>query len=105
MGDVIGEEAIRKKESSISTEEFSSKMGELKQMAVPNLPQLIDQKTWENDQLRQELDKERDRYRASHRSRTYIAAEASQLVKSLQQVLLNFQELQKEIESEQTFEQ
>jgi len=100
-GDAVDAEAARKIGPPMPTEDTNKNLGGSKKMPVPNLSQLIEQKTWENDQLRRELDRERDRYRASYRARMYIAAEASRVVESLQQALINFQELQKEIEEEQ----
>lgn len=73
-----------------------------KKMPRPNFSQLIEQKTWENDQLRRELEQERERYRASYRARMYIAAEAGRVVESLQQALRNFEQLNKEIEKDIT---
>lgn len=101
LGDAVKAEAARKDGSSVPTEHTNKKLQGSKKMPVPNLSQLIEQKTCENDQLRRELDHERDRYRASYRARMYIAAEASRVVESLQQALINFQELHKEIEEEQ----
>lgn len=64
----------------------------------PSLSQMIEQKTWENDQLRQELEHEQARYRASHRARMYIGSEVRQVLESLKQSLANFEDMQKSIE-------
>lgn len=96
--DAVNAEAVRKIGPPLPTEDT---LGGSKKLPVPNLSKLIDQKTCENDQLKLELDRERDRCRASYRARMYIAAEASRVVESLQQALINFQELHKEIEEEQ----
>jgi len=73
---------------------------ELKKIPKPDLSQLIEQKLFENNQLRRKLELKRERYRASHRTRIYIAAEAERIVKSLQQALKNFELLDKEIRAE-----
>lgn len=100
-GDAVDSEAALKIGPPVPTKDTNKKLGGPKKMPVPTLSQLIDQKTCENDQLRLELDRERDRCRASYRARMYIAAEASRVIESLQQALINFQELHKEIEEEQ----
>jgi hypothetical protein len=100
-GDAVHAEAVRKIGPPVPTDNTIKDLGGSKKMSVPNLSHLIDQKTCENDQLKFELDRERDRCRASYRARMYIAAEASRVVESLQQALIKFQELHKEIEEEQ----
>jgi hypothetical protein len=63
-----------------------------------NITQAIEQKTWENSQLRQELDYERRKYQASYRARAYIALEADRAVKSLEQALSNLRNLEEAME-------
>jgi hypothetical protein len=58
----------------------------------------MEQKTWENSQLRQELEYERQKYQASYRARTYIALEADRAVKSLEQALSSLRNLEEAME-------
>jgi hypothetical protein len=81
---------------AIGVAQHSGKVSE--RAPYPDFSQLIEQKTWENDQLRQELEHERAKYLTSHRARTYIGTEAKRAVESLKQALVNFDELQKSIE-------
>lgn len=84
----------------VNTETMSRVGGEAvqsKKMPRPTLAQIIEKKTWENDQLRRELEQERERYRASSQAATYITEEVGHVVRSLQEALVNLQQLNKEV--------
>ena len=63
---------------------------------TPSLTQMIEQRTWENGQLRLELRRQWQKYRAS----MYVVAEARLVVENLQQAIANFQKLHAEVEGE-----
>jgi hypothetical protein len=65
-----------------------------KKMPTPSLSQLIEQRTWENGQLRQELAYQQRKHSAS----MYLLEEVRLVVASLQQALDNFQRLNAEPE-------
>ena len=62
----------------------------------PNLSQMIEQRTWENDQLRKELIYQQRKHGLS----VYLLEEVKLVVDSLQKALQNFQQRNTEIESE-----
>ena len=67
-----------------------------KRMPSPNLSQMVEQRTWENGQLRQELMYQQRKHGAS----MYFLEEVRLAVESLQQALVNFEKLDTEIENE-----
>jgi hypothetical protein len=65
-----------------------------KKMPAPRLSQMIEQRTWENGQLRNELAYHQRKYAAS----VYLLEEVKVVVESLHQALANFQRLNEDIE-------
>jgi hypothetical protein len=71
-----------------------------KKMPIPNLEQMIEQRTWENGLLRQELTYQQRKHGAS----MYLLEEVRLAVQSLQEAMVNFQSLSAQIENESTEE-
>ena len=69
-------------------------------MPRPSISQLIDEKTWENEQLLRELQYQQSKYRVTFQARTFITEEVKRTIESLQQTLSRFEKLQKHIEDE-----
>ena len=67
-----------------------------KKWPTPSLTQIIEQKTWENGQLRQELAYQQRKHGAS----MYLLGEVRLVVESLQHALHNFQKLNTESEDD-----
>ncbi|KAF9730170.1 hypothetical protein PMIN04_012731 [Paraphaeosphaeria minitans] len=65
-----------------------------KKIPAPRLSQMIEQRTWENGQLRQEL----AYHQRKHAASMYLLEEVRVVVESLQQALANFQRLNEETE-------
>lgn len=82
--------------SSVAVEATQGRMQAAKKMPTPNLSQIIEQKTWENGQLRQELAYQQRKHGAS----MYLLEEVRLVVETLQQTLLNFQKLNTEFEDD-----
>ena len=83
-----------------ATREVGGDATQSKKMPRPTLAQMIEKKTSENDQLRRELEQERERYRASHQAATYITEEVGHVVRSLQEALGNLALLNREVEED-----
>ena len=62
----------------------------------PNLSQMIEQRTWENEQLRKELIYQQRKHGLS----VYLLEEVKLVVDSLQKALQNFEQCNTEIENE-----
>jgi hypothetical protein len=69
-----------------------------KRMPAPDISIMMEQRTWENAQLRKELEYQRRKHGAS----MYLLEEVKLVVHSLQQALINFQKLNTELEDETT---
>jgi hypothetical protein len=65
-----------------------------KKIPAPRLSQMIEQRTWENGQLRQEL----AYHQRKHAASMYLLEEVRVVAESLQQALANFQRLNEETE-------
>ena len=65
-----------------------------KKMPAPRLSQVIEQRTWENGQLRNEL----AYHQRKHAASVYLLEEVRVVIESLQQALANFQRLNEETE-------
>ena len=63
-------------------------------MPAPRLSQMIEQRTWENGQLRNEL----AYHQRKHAASVYLLEEVRVVVESLHQALANFQRLNEETE-------
>ena len=63
-------------------------------MPAPRLSQMIEQRTWENGQLRNEL----AYHQRKHTASVYLLEEVRVVVESLHQALANFQRLNEETE-------
>jgi len=86
--------------STIAIEATQERMQAAKLMPTPNLTQIIEYKTWENGQLRQELAYSQRKHGAS----MYLLEEVKLVVESLQQALVNFQRLHTEFDHESVME-
>jgi hypothetical protein len=84
--------------SSIAIEATRERIEATKAMPTPSLSKIIEQRTWENGQLRQELAHHQRKYGAS----LYLLEEVKRAVDSLQQALINFQRLNTELGDERT---
>ncbi|KAI9855643.1 MAG: hypothetical protein M1813_009689 [Trichoglossum hirsutum] len=82
--------------SSVAIEATKERLQASKNIPTPSLSQIIEQKTWENGQLRQELAYQHRKHGAG----MYFLEEVRSVVVNLQQVIINFQKLQEEIEDE-----
>ncbi len=92
----VDAEIARNGGSSIAIETTKERSQASKNFPTPSLSQIIEQRTWENGQLRQELLYEQRRHGAS----MYLVEEVKIAVKSLQQALMDFQQIHKEVENE-----
>lgn len=92
----IDAEIARHQGSSIAIEATRESLQAAKNMPTPSLPKIIEQRTWENGQLRQELAYQQRKNRAS----IYLLEEVKQVVESLQQALVDFQKLNRVVEEE-----
>ena len=77
-------------------EEPSEVLPAARKITSPNLSQMIEQRTWENDQLRKELIYQQRKHGIS----VYLLEEVRLVVDSLQKALQNFQQQNNEIENE-----
>lgn len=96
----VDAEIARNGGSSLAIEATKERSQASKNITTPSLSQIIEQRTWENGQLRQELLYEQRRHGAS----MYLLEEVKMAVKSLQQALINFQQIHMEVENEFTEE-
>ena len=64
-----------------------------KKIPTFNLTQMIKQKTWKNDELRQKLQRE-------HGASIYLIEKIRLIVESLEQILLKFQKLSTEFKNQ-----
>ena len=92
----VDAEIARNQGSSVAIEATQEKMQAAKKLPTPSLSQIIEQRTWENGRLRQELAYQQKKYGAS----MYLLEEVKLVVASLQQALVNFQTLSTEFEDE-----
>jgi hypothetical protein len=65
-----------------------------KKLPAPRLSQMVEQRTWENGQLRQEL----AYHQRKHAASMYLLEEVKVVVESLQVALVGFQKLSMDIE-------
>jgi hypothetical protein len=65
-----------------------------------DVAQRLERLTWNNEQLRGDLERERKEHRDSIHARAYIVAEAEHAVQVLQRSLQTYKKLVEEIESE-----
>jgi hypothetical protein len=89
-------EISRNQGSPVAIEAANENLQAPKRMPSPSLSQMIEQRTWENGQLRQELMYQQRKHGAS----MYFLEEVKLAVESLQQALVNFQKLNTQIENE-----
>ena len=82
--------------SSVSQMNSSSARGISNKIPTSSLPQIIEQRTWENEQLRQELLHQQRK----HAIGMYLLEEVKLAVESLQKALDHFERCNVEIESE-----
>jgi len=92
----VDTEIARNQGSSVAIEATPERMQAAKKMPTPSLTHIIEQKTWENGQLHQELAYQQRKHGAS----MYLLEEVRLVVGSLQQALLNFQKLNTEFEDD-----
>ncbi|GAB1319508.1 BZIP domain-containing protein [Madurella fahalii] len=89
----VDTEIARHQGSSVAIEATPERLQASKNLPTPSLSQIIEQRTWENGRLRQELAYQQRRNGAS----MYLLEEVKNAVDSLQQALVNFQKLSKEL--------
>ncbi|PSN58589.1 hypothetical protein BS50DRAFT_641642 [Corynespora cassiicola Philippines] len=82
--------------STVAMDATHERMQAAKRMPTPSLSQMIEQRTWENGQLRQELAYRQRKHGAS----LYLLEEVKLVVESLQQALVNFQKLNAQVEGD-----
>ena len=92
----VDAEIARNQGSSVAIEATQENLQAVKKMPTPSLSQIIEQRTWENGQLRQELAYQQRKHGAS----MYLLEEVKLVVTTLQQALVNFQKLSTEFEDE-----
>jgi hypothetical protein len=92
----LDEEIARNQGSSVAIEATQERLQQAKKMPTPSLAQIIEQRTWENGQLRQELAYQQRKHGAS----MYLLEEVKLVIDSLQQALVNFQKLNMDFEDE-----
>ena len=76
--------------------ELPAQMENFKEKSSLNLAKILEQRTWENGQLRQDLLYQQRKNRAS----MYLLEEVRRVTESLQLVLVNFEKLGRETEEE-----
>jgi hypothetical protein len=86
--------------STVAINATQERMQAAKKMPTPSLSQMIEQRTWENGQLRQELAYRQRKHGAS----MYLLEEVRLVVESLQQALLTFQKLNTDLEGDVVME-
>lgn len=82
--------------STVAIEATEKRMQDAKKMATPSLIHIIEQKTWENGQLRQELAYQQRKHAAC----MYLVEEVKLIVETLQKAPMNFQLLSAGCEKE-----
>ena len=87
-----------KKDNSSTLEVNTKTLQTAKKISASSLTQIVEQRTWENNQLRQELAYQQKKHGAS----MYLFTEMQTAIKALQQALYNFQRSNIEIEKEET---
>jgi hypothetical protein len=92
----VDAEIARNGGSSVAIEATKERSQAFKNNPTPSLSQIIEQRTWENGQLRQELLYQQRRHGAS----MYLLEEVKMAAKSLQQALINFQQIHMDAENE-----
>ena len=85
-------EIARNNGSSVALEATQERLQEAKNMPTPSLSKIIEQRTWENGQLRQELAYHQRKNAAS----VYLLEEVRHVVDFLQQAMVSFQKLSRE---------
>jgi hypothetical protein len=88
------------KGSTVAIDATKERMQAAKKMPTPSLSQMIEQRTWENSQLKQELAYRQRKHGAS----MYLLEEVRLVVESLQQALLTFQKLNTDLEDDVVME-
>jgi hypothetical protein len=93
-------EIANHQDSTVAIDATQERMQAAKKMPTPSLSQMIEQRTWENGQLRQEL-----AYRQrNHGASMYLLEEVRLVVESLQQALFTFQKLNTDLEGDVVME-
>jgi hypothetical protein len=80
--------------STVADEAALESTQDAKKISAPRLSQMMEQRTWENEQLRQKL----AYHQRKHAVSMYLLEEVGVVVESLQQALANFQRLNEETE-------
>lgn len=89
-------EVARHQGSSVAIEATEDRSEASKKMPTPSLSRMIEQRTWENEQLRQNLMFQQRKHGAS----MYLMEEVKLIVESLQQALANFHQLNADVDNE-----
>jgi hypothetical protein len=79
--------------STVAIEAMPDRVQAAKKMPTPSLSQMIEQLTWQNGQLRSEI----DYHQRLHGPSLYLLQRTKLIVKSLQQVIENFESLDSEL--------
>jgi hypothetical protein len=79
--------------STVAIEAMPDRVQAAKKMPTPSLSRMIEQLTWQNGQLRSEV----DYHQRLHGSSLYLLQKTKLVVKSLQQVIENFESLDNEL--------
>jgi hypothetical protein len=85
----IDTEIAQHQGSSVAIEATQERLQASKNLPTPSLSRIIEQRTWENGRLRQELAYQQKKNGAS----MYLLEEVKNTIESLQQALVNFQRL------------
>ena len=80
--------------STVAHEAAQERTQAAKKIPAPRLSQMVEQRTWENEQLRQEL----AYHQRKHAASVYLLEEVRLVAESLQQALASFQKLNAETE-------
>ncbi|RYP44117.1 hypothetical protein DL768_009393 [Monosporascus sp. mg162] len=92
----IDTEIARHQGPSVAIEATKERLQAAKNMPTPSLSKIIKQRTWENGQLRKELEFQQKKNGAS----MYLLEEVKHATVSLQQALINFQKPTRELGQE-----
>ncbi|KAF2818122.1 hypothetical protein CC86DRAFT_309878 [Ophiobolus disseminans] len=79
--------------STVAIEATPERVQAAKKMPTPSLSQMIEQLTWQNGQLRSEI----DYHQRMHGPSLYLLQKTKLVVTSLQQMIENFESLQNEL--------
>ncbi|KAI3573899.1 hypothetical protein IWW34DRAFT_634132 [Fusarium oxysporum f. sp. albedinis] len=82
--------------ASVAIDATQERLQATKNLPTPSLSKIIEQRTWENGRLRQELAYQQRKNGAS----IYLLEEVKNIIYSLQQALLSFQKLSRELGDE-----